>query len=1167
MKQNVIIAGAGISVDPPSNLPSWREYNKELIVQIKAEALKLCPEAADILACIDVEQNLPVQCISQLIVSQGAGKSYFPLLKLLNGSIPNANHSALTEMARLGKLNAIITTNFDTLIETAFQDEAVPLYTAVQSQNYYEASQISACKLFKIHGSVHDEVSLIDTISQKVVGLSLEKRLVLENIFSSSNIFVIGFSGADLDFDLDYIPLSKAIQRGSQLTWVVHLNAAPNPNVLELQRRYPQNVYIRKMELCEFFEDFGVKYNNEEKNIVPYVTVSESKEKLTQKIKELFSSAHIGTHGCVGYCLTLLDMIGANKEAEKLAKIYEKKLDWSALNVFSLLGVNALASHKLHNKDWQGALRDYYAVIQCLQHINALNCEIQNMTDKFVNLKQKKLQEQEYAHNLVTAYIDIGTVYYYIAIAEQADTLINAKKIFDLAKQLLKCNPNIPCNSLVSFGQARVNYFLDGNFDHYIDTLCISKKYAQKEGRLNTLVEILLEECKIRLQIGEYYIARSLLDSSRNMLKNIGRVVLTQRWKTLDCEYRLRSGEQAAELTEETLKILINGVGERERQAIIWCEARQEKEHLSQLFYLLAEKYMKKGSWRRLLDVAQCGLSTAYTDTQRSEALYFLGCAAMELARYRESEKYFNQIVDMGKGSNDLKLGWAHSELARLLVRRGDISQAMRHFKMCLQVLKDLGNMEQLTQSAANFVAALFRRNLLVQAESAAEQLLTIIDDSNAAAFQEYLDFLRQTYRKQVCDDIQNQPPQAIATQALDLYETGDTEQAWELMRIAIEKYKETEDLDGVGRCENNMGMWSLQGKNYENAVNHLKTALDIKSSLGDIGGEINQIAVLIQVNTIFLKNLDESEKLVRYVEHNQPLYADKKERYMLYYSLAIYKLIIGELASAYTYGEIAKEGLPYIQDNFTDCQNFLSLIINIIEKVLTFENSQNELTEFESNILEIKRLGKIGETEKCLAMANQLKKEWSNDSLKMGILYGTCGNAFLEAGKYDEAIDHYQLAIDKFKIVTEDGAENHILTALNGICIALGYLGKESEAITQLRKVLEQTEMFYSNRCSLTLNLCNRMITLHKDTIECNDSIFTEICNLLNSLSAFSTLSHEEQGAIYSTYGALYMAIDDYTSAKRYYLQAKEEFLIVNSQHLLKVDQMLKILEESDEI
>lgn len=54
MKQYVIIAGAGVSAAAPSNLPSWWEYNKKLIAEIKNQALTLCPEAKSILERIDV---------------------------------------------------------------------------------------------------------------------------------------------------------------------------------------------------------------------------------------------------------------------------------------------------------------------------------------------------------------------------------------------------------------------------------------------------------------------------------------------------------------------------------------------------------------------------------------------------------------------------------------------------------------------------------------------------------------------------------------------------------------------------------------------------------------------------------------------------------------------------------------------------------------------------------------------------------------------------------------------------------------------------------------------------------------------------------------------------------------------------------------------------------
>lgn len=140
-KRYVIVAGAGISMSQPSNLPNWWQYNKTIIDVIKEQACELCPEAFELINAIDVENALPVQCISDLIVSQGAGSSYFPLLELLDATSPNANHFALVELAKRGKLKAVVTTNFDTLIENAFAQQAVSLFIIVRNEEYYELSQ------------------------------------------------------------------------------------------------------------------------------------------------------------------------------------------------------------------------------------------------------------------------------------------------------------------------------------------------------------------------------------------------------------------------------------------------------------------------------------------------------------------------------------------------------------------------------------------------------------------------------------------------------------------------------------------------------------------------------------------------------------------------------------------------------------------------------------------------------------------------------------------------------------------------------------------------------------------------------------------------------------------------------------------------------------------
>lgn len=101
--------------------------------------------------------------------------------------------------------------------------------------------------------------------------------------------------------------------------------------------------------------------------------------------------------------------------------------------------------------------------------------------------------------------------------------------------------------------------------------------------------------------------------------------------------------------------------------------------------------------------------------------------------------------------------------------------------------------MKQITQAGATFVTDLFRNNFPEQAERAAMQLLAVIDDSNTADFQEYLEHLRWTYKQHTYEDIQNDPPHVIATQALRLYDTGDTKQAWEWMRLAEKNIEKQE--------------------------------------------------------------------------------------------------------------------------------------------------------------------------------------------------------------------------------------------------------------------------------------------------------------------------------------------------------------------------------------
>ena len=1159
MQQYVIVAGAGISAAPPSNLPSWWEYNQKLISQIKKQALTLCPEAADILEHINVENKLPVQCISQVIVSQGAGNSYFPLLELLNGTIPNANHLALAELAWQGKLKAIVTTNFDSLIETAFRTKAVPLYVTVHKDEYYEASQIRACRLFKIHGSVYDNTSMIDTISQKMLGLSTEKRFILENIFDTSEIFVIGFSGADLDFDLDYIPFSQALKQGSKLTWIIRPNSIPNPNVIQLQKQYPDSVHVREMELSDFFLSLGINIQDNQE-----LPQSGNVTKLDEKIEELFSSPHIGAHGCVGYCLTLLRMIGDTEGVDKLASIYEQKIDWSALDPLSVVGINALALQKMFSKDWEGAIRLFHAVIQCYLALD----DIYKSSQAHTPPEQRRSQQLEMRKNLTSTYVNLATVYYYMAVINHTDTLSNAKKCLDLAQAQLQEEPNISSRSLITFGLARVEYQQTKDPNQYLDKLHVCRQFAHNERRLNTLVEVMLEECTIHMQIGEYPLARILLTNVQDMLKNVGSTHLEDLWKKLYFEYELRTGVYKELVTDDVLSTLISYTDEIERKAIILYEAKKIKlEQISPLFITLGFRYLSKGSWKRAWDLAQCCYTTASNDLQRIDALYLLGCSDLELANYSEAIRSFKKIVNMGKGINDSKLGWAHSELCRIFIRKHDISQAIEHFEDCIDILQALQDMKQLTESTASCILELFRNNYSEQAEKAATRLLNIIDEPNASSFRKYLKQLRLTYAPDQSENMDHQSPQSIATHALSLYDNGNTKKAWEYMQLAQKKYTENDNLDGVGRCEKNMAIWCLTENRYKDAAQHLKKAMDIKFSLDDVGGAVAQLSSLLQLYISELDDLEEAKKLAHFAEQNMPLYANTQEKHLLHYTLFFYYLHENDYATALVHGHLAEEGLPYLSSVNPVYSNKLQSAIKKLEHAFSSKPLATDLDPFDAQILEAQRLSKSGKLEDCLALLDQLKKSWRTDPMKSGILEGTLANAYLFNENNEKAIDCFQSAICYFNAVTDSTkhiiANKHQLTAINGMAIAMSHLGKHSDAITLCREALDKIKTPCQEYFTLTITFCNRLIEFHQDTLKKDDAVFTEICNKLTSLLACDSLDHEIKGHVYSVYGVLYTVIKDEASAKQYYQQAKKEFLVINSPHLAKVEQALDLLEK----
>ena len=79
------------------------------------------------------------------------------------------------ELASRGRLAAVVTTNFDRLIEEALRSRGVP-FNAVHDAPGFAAlaglanGDLGALPIVKIHGSIEDSSSLVDTLRQRLAG-------------------------------------------------------------------------------------------------------------------------------------------------------------------------------------------------------------------------------------------------------------------------------------------------------------------------------------------------------------------------------------------------------------------------------------------------------------------------------------------------------------------------------------------------------------------------------------------------------------------------------------------------------------------------------------------------------------------------------------------------------------------------------------------------------------------------------------------------------------------------------------------------------------------------------------------------------------------------------------------------------------------------------------
>jgi NAD-dependent SIR2 family protein deacetylase len=214
----VVFAGAGLSVAYPSSLPDWRTLNtaflETLVVRlVQFTEQEVHPGVLDFLIQRRDEKNVISPDFQAQLAEDECGADYFRMLGVLDIDTFNDAHAALAKLAADGLLRAVVTTNFDRLVEHSLGAAGVEFraYSTVEDFESLAHNTVPGGPLpvIKAHGSVDAPQSMVDTLRQRTLGRPLALEHAIATLIGRHVTLVVGFSGADLANRPQYLGLAE----------------------------------------------------------------------------------------------------------------------------------------------------------------------------------------------------------------------------------------------------------------------------------------------------------------------------------------------------------------------------------------------------------------------------------------------------------------------------------------------------------------------------------------------------------------------------------------------------------------------------------------------------------------------------------------------------------------------------------------------------------------------------------------------------------------------------------------------------------------------------------------------------------------------------------------------------------------------------------------------
>lgn len=199
-----LLLGAGISTSAPSNLPLWGEIAQDTmqclyrtlehkIIATGGDGYLLAKEALDHIR----NEAYPEVVLECLCAAYGRTSIVAKLRSVLDPPEcrPNTCHRAIAQLCKQGRVKGILTTNFDTLIEKTFDDEAIANHCITTNR----VTHNETIPIVKAHGTIDDSSSLVFTRREYYLGLHQNVRDMLQSNMIGSTLVIAGYSGNDMD--------------------------------------------------------------------------------------------------------------------------------------------------------------------------------------------------------------------------------------------------------------------------------------------------------------------------------------------------------------------------------------------------------------------------------------------------------------------------------------------------------------------------------------------------------------------------------------------------------------------------------------------------------------------------------------------------------------------------------------------------------------------------------------------------------------------------------------------------------------------------------------------------------------------------------------------------------------------------------------------------------